>query len=162
MCYTILLFEQNGKTYTIKRSIHFKKKQGGGFADESDTPSAVITYPDEVTNKLETLSGSTKVTEKVIGLIKLNRDHPAFMIHILHTHAISYVKRRDSGQDSGGTVPLLFGTQPELPVSLRLYIHLSGLALCLLKAENVRIQDRKTLHEPLTKTCPNPVDIPGA
>ena len=71
----VFTFEQNGKTYTIKRTIHFRKKQGSDeYKDDPETPSAVITYPDEVTNNLETLSGSTKVTEKVIGIIKLNRD----------------------------------------------------------------------------------------
>ena len=68
-------FEHNGKKYNIKRTIHFqKKKDGSGYADEANTPTAVMTYPDEVTNTQQTLSGATKVTSKVIDIIKLNRD----------------------------------------------------------------------------------------
>ena len=43
----VFTFEQNGKTYTIKRIIHFRKKQGSDeYKDDPETPSAVITYPE--------------------------------------------------------------------------------------------------------------------
>ena len=64
-----LIFEQSGKTYTVKRSLHFTKKRGKANEYGNAKIDAVLILPDDTTVK-----GASKVTERVTEILGLNKD----------------------------------------------------------------------------------------
>ena len=64
-----LTFEQSGKTYTVKRSLHFTKKRGKENEYGNAKIDAVLILPDDTTVK-----GASKVTERVTEILGLNKD----------------------------------------------------------------------------------------
>ncbi|MDO4804977.1 MAG: SMC family ATPase [Lachnospiraceae bacterium] len=64
-------FEQNGKEYTVRRTIHFPKKRGKADEYGNPKPDAVMTLPDG-----SPIKGSDKVTEMISGkeILGLNKE----------------------------------------------------------------------------------------
>lgn len=64
-----LIFEQSGKEYTVKRTIHFSRKRGKTDEYNEGKPDAVLIEPGQ-----KTVSGSSKVTDRITEIIGLNRE----------------------------------------------------------------------------------------
>jgi len=62
-------FEQNGKKYNVKRTLHFAKKRGKEDEYGSSTVNAVLTEPGN-----KTVTVSSKVTDRITEIIGLNKD----------------------------------------------------------------------------------------
>lgn len=64
-----LKFEQSGKVYDVKRTLHFTKKRGTQNEYSNSTISAVLTEPDG-----KTINVPGKVTERITEIVGLNKD----------------------------------------------------------------------------------------
>ena len=62
-----LVFMQNGREYTVERSLHFSKKRGTGDEYNDAKQDAVLTEPDHVTVK-----GQEKVSERCTELLGMD------------------------------------------------------------------------------------------
>lgn len=67
--YVKLVFEQNGKLYEVKRTLHFTKKRGSKDEYTKFTITSVLTEPDGKTTEVP-----TKVTERITEILGLNKD----------------------------------------------------------------------------------------
>lgn len=64
-----MVFEQNHKEYTVKRTVHFSKVRGKENEYNGPKINAVLKEPDE-----KTLSGATAVTARITEIIGLNME----------------------------------------------------------------------------------------
>ncbi|MCR5796226.1 MAG: SMC family ATPase [Solobacterium sp.] len=65
----ILVFEQSGKQYEVKRTLHFMKKRGTKDEYNKSSINGILVEPDG-----KTTEGATKVTERITEILGLNKD----------------------------------------------------------------------------------------
>ena len=90
-----------------------------------------------------------RVNRQQVEVPHIQRNDPAFMVMLLHAHAVGHLQRLLLGEDGRAGIAFLFRIVPVLMITRQIQFHLSRLHLRLLQAEYIRIQRVETLHKAL-------------
>ena len=89
------------------------------------------------------------------------RNHASLMIHGIHPDAVGYAVRYPAAEKRRTAVAFLFRAEPVLFIPVQGKSHLSRLTLGLLQTDHVRIESLYAVKKSFSKTCSDPVYIPG-
>ena len=102
-----------------------------------------------------------RVNRQQVEVPHIQHNDPAFMVMLLHAHAVGHLQRLLLGEDGRAGIAFLFRIVPVLMIAWQIQFHLPRLHLCLLQAEYIRIQRAEAFHKALTHGRANTVDVPG-
>ena len=89
-----LIFEQSGKRYEVKRTLHFKQKRGTKDEYSGSTVNGILIEPDG-----KTTSVSTYVTDRITEILGLNKDQFRQIVMLAQGEFKKFLKS-DSDQKS--------------------------------------------------------------
>lgn len=92
--YVRLIFEQNGKRYDVKRTLHFTKKRGTKNEYSKAAVTAVLIEPDGKTTEV-----AGKVTDRITEILGLNKDQFRQIVMLAQGEFKKFLKS-DSDQKS--------------------------------------------------------------
>ncbi len=140
-------FEQSGKEYTAKRSLHFVKKRGKENEFGDALIPATLTEPDGVT-----IEGATRVSDRITEILGLNKDQFRQIIMLAQGDFKQFLKS-DSEKKSE-----ILGKLFDNSIYIRYQELISEAAKAL---ENERSESVKSIAYTMTKSFEAPADAEG-
>ena len=166
-----LLGAEAGVADVALRVFQIDLRCGDVHVPADDDRFVPVERADELAERIVPVHPVFQPTQAVLGVRRVDahevefrvfgRDHAALEIVLRQAKIILHVERLGLRKDGGAGVALFLGAAPVLVVARQVKRDLPGLELCLLQAENVRIQRTERVRKAFGHTGAQPVDVPG-